>query len=93
MYYITAKDKKFRTAFLKQEWRLVKFKFLLKSLGIIPLYKFYFYYKLHSKKVPFMSKIKNRCVLTSRGRSSIRQVKISRLAVRALGINVIYVDS
>lgn len=87
MYYITAKDKKYRTHFLKQEWRLIKFKFLLKTSGIHPLYQFFFYYKLHYNKVPSMSKIKNRCVLTSRGRASIRQVKISRLAVRALAIN------
>lgn len=84
---MVAKDKKYRVYFNKQEWRLLKFKFLLQTLELSPLSKFYYYYKLHYKKVPTFSKIKNRCVLTHRGRASIRHTKMSRLAVRALGIN------
>jgi len=68
MYYITVKDKKFRLSFLKQELRLIKFRYLLKMRNkhLRPVMKFQFYCKFYSINLAYMSKIKNRCVLTAR---------------------------
>lgn len=80
------KDKTRRTLFLKQEKKYKMLKFLIQNQKLTILARVFLLQKLSkiSRQAGSLTKIKNRCSVTFRGRSNIRAFKLSRIRLREL---------
>ncbi len=67
---------------------MLPFLFLLNNCAFEPIYRFNLSKKLvYINKNSFKTQIKNRCVLSLRSRSPIKNFRLSRVAFRALASN------
>lgn len=69
-YNLLVKDKKSRKNYGKKfnEFYIIKWKFLQNNSLWNDIERIFFFYKFYKKKFYFYSLIKNRCVISSRGR-------------------------
>ena len=85
MKNIVKRDQKRRNLFLKNELKRVQYKSLIKNSSIAGVIKHKYVSKLNqidrnSSKV----RVKNRCILTGRGRAVYRFCRLSRIRFREL---------
>lgn len=87
-YNLNIKDRKLRINYgnRSNEFRILKFKFLMNSLLFSN--RVFFYYKFYNKKIFFYSWIKNRCVISSRGRGVLKKGhNLTRMQFKKLASN------
>lgn len=85
---LVRKDKKNRYLYNKNEYRILKFKYLLNSFLFKNNDRIFFYYKFYNKKISYYSWIKNRCIISARGRSVLKKgYNLSRLQFKKLVSN------
>jgi ribosomal protein S14 len=83
MKYLKKKDNKNRIKYKNHEIKIKIYKFLFKNQVLDKKLKFFFFKKyLLLKKQRSISKIKNRCILTFRGGSYIRDFQLSRISLK-----------
>lgn len=88
---LVRKDKHYRFLYNRNEYRIIKFKFILKSLLFNDLERIFFYYKFYNKKIFFYSWIRNRCIVSARGRSVLKKgYNFSRIQFKKLVSNGIF---
>lgn len=84
MKSILIKDKLYRKKFFVLEKKKKRLKFLLIQNNLNNLLTIYYKFKLHKLNKGSITKIKNRCSITNRGRGNLSQFRVSRIKLREL---------
>lgn len=87
-YSLNVRDRKLRDAYSRKfnEFRILKYKFLMNSLLFDN--RISFYYKFYNKKISYYSLIRNRCIISSRGRGVLRKgCHLTRMQFKKLASN------
>lgn len=79
------KDSKRRRLYKTQELKRTGFKLIINSLSLSPLTRLESTQKLHNlPRSGSITRVRNRCVLTGRGRGVYRILRLSRITFREL---------